>query len=170
MEEIVKDIDVKKSNTLINGVVVVGLFATAFYLLFLRGNKAYSQSPEMGNVDPNIVDGVAVYGDSTVPKSFLEKKIFRGVQNTDQVVEGYEMPPDPNMLNWSSEKPIEVIVKPDVPVLWYYAKPMDKIKITRVEKNVVGNRRTPNNPNLNMRDYQKIMNEVVLVDSKDFNI
>jgi hypothetical protein len=115
------------------------------------------------------VDGVAVYGDTKVPQIYLQKKTFRGQADPNQVIEGYVMPPNPNMLNWSSEKPIEVTLKPDMPNLWHYVEPMQTIQITRVSDDIVGYRTTPDNPNLHMRGYEKIMNEVILVDSKDFN-
>jgi len=149
---------------ILQGMVVIGVFATAFYFIFLRGSKAMANAPlnDKGSNNggtPNI--DMSAYANRTKFCSDIP----------DDCIQGYDMPPSLNDLDWSNGG-ISVISKPTAPNLFQKkVAPRHLFTMLKVEDTITGNEEVIGykiRGNLFVEEYENAREHLALVKNTDF--
>lgn len=148
------------NSGIIQGVLALGIFATAFYFLFIRKSKSNSDNVKLSNDLPK-VDW----------SEYENRKEFCSPIYGD-CVRGFDMPPSINDFNWTDDG-IAVIVKPTAPSDLFEGKvkPKHLFKMKKVEDTISGQDEVVgyiNNGNLIMDRYEDVRKHLAVVKNTDF--
>jgi hypothetical protein len=144
--------NIKESN-LVNGLISVGIFVTAFYFVFLRNGGLFGQKNEQKDIG-----GERTNFDMT--PYIGSKKYFGKDGNVEDYVKGFDMPQDINDINWEG-KDISIITKPDAPLLFNSVSPKSMVRVWRVGESKLGYS-TTKNPTLQTEDYDFVKDKIIL--------
>lgn len=95
------------NGSILEGIITIGLFGTAFYFIFLHGSKAYGQMNEKDSLLSNNT------GDFIKPSIFGRQSFPHESGNPRMVANGFPMPDDINKLQFIDSH-IRVLTKPNV--------------------------------------------------------
>lgn len=99
------------NSNIIHGIIALGLFGTAFYFLFLKGNKAFEHSTQpnnSGSLALGETDSVGEY------PAYYGRKEFRSADGIKKnSVYGFSLPKNINDLQFVDNH-VSVIIKPNV--------------------------------------------------------